>query len=120
MAIHEYLERAASRHPNRPAVEGTDGRALDYRSLDALSDRLRDRLHQAGVRPGDRVGIYLRKYVDTVATIFGILKAGAAYVPVDPNAPASRNAYILSDCAVKALILEDRFVGALAEIPGEP
>ncbi len=41
-----------------------------------------------GVRPGDRVGIYLRKSIDAVAAIYGILKAGAAYVPVDPGAPA--------------------------------
>jgi hypothetical protein len=54
------------------------------------------------VRPGDRVGIYLRKSIDAVAAIYGILKAGAAYVPVDPGAPPARNAYILHNCAVNA------------------
>jgi amino acid adenylation domain-containing protein len=56
------------------------------------------------------VGIYVRKSIDAVTSIFGILKAGATYVPVDPAAPAARNAYILSDCSVKALIVEERFV----------
>ena len=50
-----------------------------------------------------------------MATIFGILKAGAAYVPVDPNAPPSRNGYILADCAVAAVVVESRFKAALTE-----
>ena len=62
-----------------------------------------------GVRPGDRVGIHLRKSIDSVAAIYGVLKAGAAYVPVDPLAPAARNAYIMHDCAVAALVIEARF-----------
>ena len=62
-----------------------------------------------GVHPGDRVGIYVRKSIDAVAAIFGILKAGAAYVPVDPTAPAARNAYIVNNCAVAALVMEARF-----------
>jgi amino acid adenylation domain-containing protein len=55
------------------------------------------------------VGIYLRKSIDAVASIFGILKTGAAYVPVDPGAPAARNAYILNNCSVTAVIMEQRF-----------
>ena len=45
-----------------------------------------------------------------MASIFGILKAGAVYVPVDPGAPPARNAYIFSDCTVKAILIENRFV----------
>lgn len=55
----------------------------------------------------------MHKSIDAVASIFGILKAGAAYVPFDPNAPGARNAYILNDCSVKAVIVEDRFIEAL-------
>ena len=51
----------------------------------------------------------MRKSIDAVAAIFGILKAGAAYVPVDPGAPPARNAYILQNCAVKAVVMESRF-----------
>jgi amino acid adenylation domain-containing protein len=70
-----------------------------------------------GVRRGDRVGIYLQKSIDAVASIFGILKAGAAYVPVDPSAPVSRNAFILDDCSVTAVVVETRFEASLcAEI----
>jgi amino acid adenylation domain-containing protein len=108
--LHQLLALSAQRYPDRIAVEETDDGAITYHELNELSDRLRDRLTQLGVCPGDRVGIYLRKSIDTVASIFGILKTGGAYVPVDPGAPPARNAYIFSDCTVKAVIIENRFV----------
>ena len=110
ITLDQLLVRSAQKHPDRIAVEGTDDDAITYHDLDQLSNGLRDKLTQLGVCPGDRVGIYLRKSIDGVASIFGILKAGAVYVPVDPGAPAARNAYIFSDCSVKAVILENRFV----------
>jgi acyl-CoA synthetase (AMP-forming)/AMP-acid ligase II len=51
----------------------------------------------------------MRKSIDGVAAIFGALKARAAYVPVDPQAPAARNAFILNDCSRRALVMERRF-----------
>ena len=68
-----------------------------------------------GVGPGDRVGICMRKSADAIASVFGIMKTGAAYVPADPTAPASRNAYIFDNCAVKVVIVEERLVEALAQ-----
>jgi amino acid adenylation domain-containing protein len=112
--LHGLLDRSAARYPERPAVEeAATGHVISYRELAELSNRLRDRLHHLGVRPGDRVGLYLRKSIDAVVAIFGILKAGAAYVPVDPGAPMSRNAYILNDCAVTIVIAERRFEAPL-------
>lgn len=112
--LDQLIVRSAQQYPDRTAVEETEGRAVTYRELNALSDQLRDRLVQLGVCPGDRVGIYLRKSVDTVVSIFGILKAGAAYVPVDPGAPAARCAYIFSDCTVKVILIEKRLVENLS------
>ena len=108
-ALHQFLDHAAGTHPDHVAVEEPNKGKISYRNLAALSDRLRDRLYYLGVRPGDRVGIYLSKSIDAVAAIFGILKAGAAYVPVDPTAPVSRNAYILNNCSVRVAIMESRF-----------
>lgn len=107
--LHGAFVEAAARHPDRTAVVEPGRGTIRYRELDQLSDRLRDRLVALGVRPGDRVGFYLRKSIDAIATIYGILKTGAAYVPVDPGAPASRNAYIMQNCAVRAAVVESQF-----------
>jgi len=112
-ALHQLLDISASRFPNHIAVEEAQDGSIRYRELARLSDRLRDRLVQLGVNSGDRVGICMRKSADAVASIFGIMKAAAAYVPVDPTAPASRNAFIFHDCAVKVLIVEERLAEGL-------
>lgn len=108
-ALHAFFVEAARRWPVNTAVIAPGHGSITYRELAALSDRVRDRLAAWGVRRGDRVGIYLHKSIDAVAAIYGILKAGAAYVPVDPDAPAPRNAYILQNCEVKALLMEEVF-----------
>jgi len=108
-ALHEYFVEAARIWPDHTAIVEPGRGEISYRELAELSDRLRDRLRALGVLPGDRVGIYVRKSIDAVAAIYGILKAGAAYVPVDPGAPAARSAYILQNCAVRVTVLETRF-----------
>jgi len=113
MTLQRYLDDAVAKHGERIAVREPGDVAITYRELGELSDRLRDRLVALGVEPGDRVGIYLRKTIDTVASIFGILKTGAAYVPVDPSAPAARNAFIFGNCSVKVAITESRFEAGL-------
>lgn len=115
MALHDIIAAAVRDRGPLPAVVESSGAHLDYATLGALSDRLRDRLVVANVVRGDRVGIYLRKSADSVASMFGILKAGAAYVPVDATAPASRNAYIHHDCGVRVVLIEKRFAEAYRE-----
>src|SRR5438132_12810540 len=114
-ALHQLLDLSASRFPSKLAVEESEGGSIRYGELARLSDRVRDRLRQMGVEPGDRVGMCLRKSADAVASLFGIMKAGAAYVPVDPTAPASRNAFIFHNCAVKVVIVESRLADRLGE-----
>lgn len=112
-ALPLLLDRAANRFPDRPAVEESDGSGVSYRDLAQLANRTRDLLMTKGVQPGDRVGIYLRKSIDAVAGIFGVLKAGGVYVPVDPGSPSARAAYILNDCGVRTAFVERGFAGAL-------
>src|SRR5690606_9583710 len=103
---------AAARWPDSTAAECPPTGTITYAELDALRDRVRDRLVALGVRRGDRIGVYLPKSIDAVAAILGILKAGAAYVPVDAAAPAWRSAYILHDCSVRVAFIEESLVDA--------
>jgi amino acid adenylation domain-containing protein len=113
-ALHAGLIASARAYSERTAViDG--GSRLTYAALDRLSDRLRDRLVAMGVGRGDRVGIYVRKSADSLISVFGILKSGAVYVPVDPTAPPSRNAYIHNNCRVSAVIVETAFAAAYHE-----
>jgi amino acid adenylation domain-containing protein len=114
-ALHHLLDTVASRFPDRVAVEESDSGSIRYGELGRLSDRVRDRLLQLRVEPADRVGICMRKSADAVASMFGVIKAGAAYVPADPTAPASRNAFIFHNCAVKVVIVESRLADRLSE-----
>lgn len=111
-SLVELLEGSAARFPSRPAVAVPGGGTLTYAELSGHADLLRDRLVQLGVRQGDRVGMRLHKGLDAVISIFGILKAGAAYVPVDAESPAARGAFIHNDCQVKVVITEEPLVAA--------
>lgn len=113
--LADLLEESGQRFSDKVAVAVPEGGRLTYRELADVSDRLRDRLWHLGVRPGDRVGLRLHKSIDAVIAIFGILKAGAAYVPVDAESPAARGAFILNDCQVKALITERKLEASIRQ-----
>jgi L-proline---[L-prolyl-carrier protein] ligase len=107
MALHDLLDAPAeARGPHPAVIEGSGRGRLDYARLGRLSDRVRDRLVALGVGRGDRVGLYLRKSGVGMASIFGVLKSGAAYVPADPTGPPPRNAYIHANCGVKVVFVE--------------
>jgi amino acid adenylation domain-containing protein len=113
--LYELLERASETFANRTAVEDADrDKTVSYGELNAFSDGIRESLLAHDVRLGDRVGICAPKSIGAVAAIFGVLKAGAAYVPVDASAPPSRNASIFADCSVRAIIAARECVGTLA------
>jgi amino acid adenylation domain-containing protein len=112
--MHEYLQHSAQAFADNIAVEEPGKGEINYRDLNALAGALSGHLRRLGVRRGDRVGIYMHKSIDAIATIMGILKAGSAYVPVDPTAPVARNAYILNDCSVKVVVIEKCFAQSLS------
>jgi amino acid adenylation domain-containing protein len=111
--LYSLFARSAARSPDRIAVAEAEAGSISYGALEALAGRLAGWLGSHGVGRGDRVGIYLHKSIDGVAAILGALRIGAAYVPVDPLAPASRNAYILHNCQVKAVVVECQFADTL-------
>lgn len=114
-SLHALLDSVAARRGTATAIEDPPTGRISYAELAELSDRLRDRLVALGVRRGDRVGFYLHKSIDAVAGFFGAMKAGAAYVPVDPSAPSWRSAYILNDCSVRAALIEQEYVAGFTE-----
>src|SRR5262249_8419593 len=108
------LTESARRHPDRLAVIFRDQRRT-YAELDAETNRLARALRAEGVRPGDRVGIYLHKSLESVVSVFGILKAGGVYVPLDPNSPPRRVAYILRNCGIRHLVTSQAKLEGLEE-----
>jgi amino acid adenylation domain-containing protein len=95
------------------------GSSLSFGELDARSNQLTRHLENVGVRPGDRVGVFCDRSVDLVVTLFGIMKAGAAYVPVDPGYPADRVAFLLDDAQVSAVVTQSALVDRLP-LPSVP
>ena len=102
--VHGLFEEQVDRAPGAVAVEEEDGTTLTYAALDLRANRLARRLGRLGIRPGDRVALYLERSADLVATLLGILKAGAAYVPLDPTYPAERLSLLVRDAGIRAVV----------------
>ncbi|MFI8214592.1 non-ribosomal peptide synthase/polyketide synthase [Streptomyces sp. NPDC085932] len=94
--LHELIAQQAVRTPDAVAVV-SDGQSLTYRELNGRANRLARHLIGQGVRAEQFVAVVLPKSLDAVVTLLAVLKTGAAYLPVDPEYPEDRIAYILSD-----------------------
>jgi amino acid adenylation domain-containing protein len=94
--MHELFERQAARTPDAPAVIH-DQATVTYAQLDARAERLAQRLRALGVGPEVRVGIHLERDPQMIAALLAVLKAGGAYLPLDPTYPADRLAFMLED-----------------------
>src|SRR5215471_4024434 len=104
--VHEGVERQAAEHPGAVAV--TDRRcAVTYRELDKRAGRLAGYLRSVGIGPDTPVGVCLRRSPGLVIALLGVLKAGGAYLPLDPDYPADRLRQMLADAAPPVLIADD-------------
>jgi amino acid adenylation domain-containing protein/FkbM family methyltransferase len=114
--IHALFEEQAARTPEAPAaVYGA--LSLGYGELNRRANRLAHHLAGLGVRPESRVGICLEHGVEQVVAMLAVLKAGAAYVPLDPGYPPERLALMLADSAVAAVLTQESLRGALPAVP---
>jgi amino acid adenylation domain-containing protein len=104
--LQQLLTDTAARAPEQPAV-AVGERRLSYGELDRLSNQVARALLAQGVAPGDRVGILAPKSAAAVVAVYGALKAGACYVPLDPKSPAPRLAAIMADSGI-AVVLADQ------------
>ncbi|MDI3422645.1 amino acid adenylation domain-containing protein [Streptomyces luteolus] len=103
--LHGLFAEQAARTPDRTAVVGgPDGDRLTYAELNARADRLAHALRADGVESGDRVAVVMERGITLMTAVLGTLKAGAAYVPVDPGYPAARIRLLLADSGAKVTL----------------
>jgi len=110
--VHELVERQAADHGATCALESGDTR-LTYSELNARANRLARTLQETGAAPGTLVGILANRGIDQAVSVLATLKTGAAYVPIDPNYPADRIAYMLEDSHAPVVVTETALTGSL-------
>jgi L-proline---[L-prolyl-carrier protein] ligase len=101
--LHDLVRGSAARAPDAPALIAPDA-TLSYRQLDAQADRIAFALAELHVGTGARVGVWLDKSAIAVAALQGVLRTGAAYVPLDPANPTARISALADDCALHTII----------------
>ncbi|MEO5873543.1 MAG: condensation domain-containing protein, partial [Streptosporangiaceae bacterium] len=115
--VHEVVQAQAARTPDAPAVT-FEGVSLTYRELNEQANRLARLLVERGAGPERFVALALPRSADLVVGVLAVLKSGAAYVPVDPDYPADRIAYILDD-SKPVLTVDAALFGALEGYSGD-
>jgi amino acid adenylation domain-containing protein/non-ribosomal peptide synthase protein (TIGR01720 family) len=114
--LDERFARQAAVMPERIAVSGEDGH-LTYAELESRANRLASFLRRRlGAAPETRVGLFFERSTDLIVAILGVLKTGAAYVPVDPSSPADRVAFIAQDAGVIAVLTQKTVAGRLPSL----
>ena len=114
--LHHYFERTCDDRPGATALE-CDGETLSYQALDERANQLAHHLVAAGLRPGARVGILVPRSVGMYVSVLAVLKVGAAFVPIDPAAPADRVGYIAEDSSLSMMLTTSAFDEVSAGIP---
>src|SRR5437660_5890469 len=113
LRLHDLIETQARRTPDQVAVVFEHER-MTYGELNRRADRLAHRLRGRGVGPDAIVGLFIERSVDMVVGILGILKAGAAYLPIDTGYPQERIAFMLADAGVAVVLTHS---GLAARLP---
>lgn len=115
LLLSDVVTASAFRDPDAEAVRSGDGQ-LTYSELAEATDRLASTLHALGVQRGDRVGVYLHKSVAAFVALHGVLRSGAAFVPIDPFSPPQAVATIVDDCGIEVVVSESRLAGGLEQL----
>lgn len=100
----DLLDAAIAAHPDVVALRDTTGATLTYREFDSATGRLAMRLHENGVGPDDVVAVATERGIGLLVAVHGVLRAGAAYLPVDVDLPADRIAFMLADSGAVAVV----------------
>ncbi len=118
-SVQRMVAEQAARTPDAVAVV-FEGEHLSYGELDRRAGRLARRLRAAGVGPEVVAGVLAERSVDLPAALLAVLRAGGAYLPLDPQLPADRLRFLLADARVRVVLAPDHLTPRLAEVvPGE-
>jgi amino acid adenylation domain-containing protein len=110
--IHQLFQEQAARTPDQLAlIDGNE--RVTYGELNARANQLAHYLRRRGVGPEVRVAICLERSAEMIVALLAVLKAGAAYVPLEPKYPAERTAFILQDSQARLLLTQDQFRDSL-------
>lgn len=104
--VHQLFEETVQRHKDRPAVT-YNGQSWTYGELNAKAKPSRADSDGLRHQPDDRVGVLTKPSLEMSAAVLGVLKAGAAFVPIDPDYPDQRIEYILQDSGAKLLLKQE-------------
>ncbi|WP_141736193.1 non-ribosomal peptide synthetase/type I polyketide synthase [Oligoflexus tunisiensis] len=111
-SMHQLVTEAAALHTDKVALRYRN-KALTYAELDRHSNRVARYLQKNGVRPGDVVGISMDRSMDLIVGMLGILKAGAAYLPMDPAYPNDRLHYMAENSGLQLILTEEEYAETL-------
>ena len=117
--VHHLIARRAAATPDALAVSGPAG-SLTYAELMTRAETVAAALRTAGVRRGDRVGLAVGRSPDLIATMLGVMASGAAYVPLDPEYPDERLAFMIGDAGLRGIVTDrasQRRLAAVASMP---
>lgn len=110
--VHSLFEQQAARTPSR--IAATSGKqSITYADLNTRANQLAYHLQKLGIQPDSMVGIHVERSIDMLVALFGVLKAGAAYVPMDPAFPRERLGYMIEDAAMPVIISQADLVDQL-------
>jgi len=112
-SIHQLFEEQAARTPSDTAVETAAGERLTYGELAARADTLARHLRHLGVGPESIVGLCVERSPEMVVGMLGVLKAGGAYLPLDPAYPQERLAFMLEDSGARLVLTQERLEAGL-------
>ncbi len=114
-SVHQVVEAQAAHTPDAPALQMGDT-ALTYRELNAAANRFAHHLIALGAGPETRVGLCLDRSTELVVALLGILKAGAAFVSLDPDNPVARLRFMIEDAGLGVLVLPGLEAGEFADL----
>lgn len=112
-SVHELIINQAREKSEQIAVSTPEGK-LSYAELDRWSDQVAEKLKEQGAKPNDFIGLLTPRSVEMIVGILGILKAGAAYLPLDPDYPKERLEFMLADTKAEIILVHPRHKAQLA------